>query len=58
MLTESVGRHRRSGEVPSDREVYVAASAAPDWHLDVDGESVDRQDAFGWANVFPVDRRR
>jgi hypothetical protein len=44
-----------SGEVPTGSELYLAATAAPDWRLEVDGDAVARRDAFGWANVWSVD---
>jgi len=34
--------------------VYVAEAASSGWHLSVDGHTVPRQQAFGWANGFPV----
>jgi GT2 family glycosyltransferase len=43
-----------SGTVPGSQDVYVSATAAPDWRLEVDGRSVERGDAFGWANAFAV----
>jgi hypothetical protein len=44
-----------SGEVPTGRALYLAATAAPDWRLEVDGDEIERRDAFGWANAWSVD---
>jgi GT2 family glycosyltransferase len=46
---------RADGEVPPGTELYLAATAAPDWRLEVDGAEVSRRDAFGWANVWSVE---
>jgi GT2 family glycosyltransferase len=58
-LLESSDGIDADGDLPGDigeyGGVYLAATAAPDWHLRVDGEDVERRDAFGWANVFAVD---
>ena len=45
-----------SGELSSAGEVYVSSAGGADWHLRVDGNDVARDDAFGWASVFHVDR--
>jgi GT2 family glycosyltransferase len=42
------------GDVPAGAAVYVATTAAQQWHLSVDGHDAPRGDAFGWANVFAV----
>jgi GT2 family glycosyltransferase len=55
VLTESDDGIAAEGPVPDDRDVYVAATAAPDWHLEVNGNEVARRDAFGWANAFAID---
>jgi GT2 family glycosyltransferase len=43
------------GDVPEGTDIYLGATAAPDWHLDVDGTEAERRDAFGWANAFAID---
>jgi hypothetical protein len=37
-------------------QVYVAAGGGDAWRLQVGGADVPRQDALGWAGVFPVDQ--
>jgi hypothetical protein len=40
-----------SGQVESG-EPYLAAAASDRWSLSVDGEGLERSEAFGWANGF------
>ena len=54
-LTESEGFTSASGELANPGVVYVAA-AGEDWQLKVDGESLERSSAFGWASSFVADR--
>jgi GT2 family glycosyltransferase len=55
-LLESSDGIDADGPLPDDSTLYLAATAAPDWHLEVDGDEVARRDAFGWANAFSVDQ--
>lgn len=43
------------GPVSAGSTLYVGATAAKEWHLDVNGTAVERVDALGWANAFSVD---
>jgi GT2 family glycosyltransferase len=42
-----------SGDLSKPSNVYLSA-AGSDWVLQVNGQSVDRHDALGWANAFPA----
>jgi GT2 family glycosyltransferase len=54
-LPDDDGPQRFSGEIDLPSEVYLAEAGSDHWNLDVDGASVDRDDALGWANVFHID---
>jgi hypothetical protein len=47
------GANRWSGDV-TPGTTYLAAPANDRWHLSVNGASVERRPAFGWANAFDV----
>jgi hypothetical protein len=51
VLTDSSGFAEYKGELPGAGEVYVA-SAGEDWQLKVDGQSLQRNSAFGWSSSF------
>jgi hypothetical protein len=51
VLTAERGYEHFSGSVPPG-QVYLAAADAGGWQLRVNGRSLDRAKAFGWANVF------
>jgi GT2 family glycosyltransferase len=53
VLPDEDGANRWRGDVPAG-VTYLAAPANSRWHLEVDGRSVDRRPAFGWANAFDV----
>ena len=55
VLSESAGFASASGELTDPGVVYIA-SAGDDWQLKVEGESLQRSSAFGWANSFVADR--
>ena len=44
-----------SGPVPGPGELYVGMQDDAGWELTVDGASVPRRPALGWAMSFPVD---
>ncbi|OWY62442.1 hypothetical protein B7486_58405, partial [cyanobacterium TDX16] len=50
-LSDEDGFASFSGQVESG-EPYLAAAASDRWSLDVDGEGLERSEAFGWANGF------
>lgn len=50
-LLDQDGAAAWNGEVP-EGEPYLAAAASSRWELEVDGEGLDRSEAFGWANTF------
>ncbi len=50
----ATGQPRRyAGDVAAGT-VYLGSASSAGWHLDVDGHSVARRPAFGWANAFEV----
>jgi hypothetical protein len=51
VLTGSTGFAESKGELSGASEVYVA-SAGSGWELKVNGQSLQRSSAFGWANSF------
>jgi hypothetical protein len=51
VLTDSSGFADYEGELPSAGEVYVA-SAGEGWELKVDGQTLQRNSAFGWSSSF------
>jgi hypothetical protein len=51
VLTDSSGFAQYKGELPGAGEVYVA-SAGEEWQLKVDGQSLQRNSAFGWSSSF------
>jgi hypothetical protein len=51
VLTDSSGFAEYKGELPGAGEVYVA-SAGEEWQLKVDGQSLQRNSAFGWSSSF------
>ena len=51
VLTDSQGFAEYKGELPGAGEVYVA-SAGDGWQLKVDGQSLQRNSAFGWSSSF------
>ncbi len=44
--------HRLSGTVPDGTEILVAQTPADRWRFEVEGQSVPRRDAMGWAEVY------
>lgn len=52
-LDDRTGYTSYRGGVP-DSSVYLAESSSTRWRLRVDGRSVSRSRALGWANVFDV----
>ena len=44
-----------SGSIDEPSEVYLAEAASRHWRLEVDGATVERDDALGWANIFHVE---
>src|SRR5262249_29416540 len=55
VLPAADGANRWQGDV-NPGTVYLAAPADSGWHLSVDGTTMARRPAFGWANAFAVDR--
>src|SRR5204863_3370535 len=55
VLAEGDGANRWKGDVGAGT-VYLSAPADSGWHLTVDGTTMVRRPAFGWANAFAVDR--
>jgi GT2 family glycosyltransferase len=53
VLPDEAGANRWRGDL-SAGVTYLAAPANSRWKLEVDGRSVDRRPAFGWANAFDV----
>ena len=51
VLTDSTGFAEYKGELPGAGEIYVA-SAGDGWQLKVDGQSLQRNSAFGWSSSF------
>jgi GT2 family glycosyltransferase len=51
VLTDSTGFAEYKGELPDAGEIYVA-SAGDGWQLKVDGQSLQRNSAFGWSSSF------
>jgi hypothetical protein len=51
VLTDSSGFAGYEGELPGAGEVYVA-SAGEGWELKVDGQTLQRNSAFGWSSSF------
>ena len=45
-----------TGDVPRPGDVYVSSAGGSGLTLSVDGTDVARDDAFGWASVFAVER--
>ena len=54
VLTDNTGFDSASGELSESGVIYVA-SAGDEWELKVDGVSLERSSAFGWANSFDTD---
>ncbi|MGI8662355.1 MAG: glycosyltransferase [Acidimicrobiales bacterium] len=55
-LPDGDGRTTAHGPVAIGSYVYVAQASSSGWHLSVDGKGIPRQQAFGWANGFPIDK--
>jgi hypothetical protein len=55
-LPQNEGPEKFSGSIDAPSELYLAEASSSDWQLDVDGTSVPRDDALGWANVFRVEQ--
>jgi len=55
MLPGSDGANAWTGEA-SAGTVFASAPADGGWELSVDGTTMTRRPAFGWANAFTVDR--
>jgi hypothetical protein len=55
VLPNGDGTNRWTGDV-SAGTLYLSAPADGSWHLTVDGTTMARRPAFGWANVFTVDK--
>jgi hypothetical protein len=55
LLTQHQSFATASGKVGDGTTVYVANAPSERWSLKVDGKTVPRSDAFGWANTFAVD---
>jgi GT2 family glycosyltransferase len=54
VVTEPDGHARWTGTVPDEARVLAALGSSERWRLEVDGQSVRRDKAFGWANGFDV----
>jgi GT2 family glycosyltransferase len=55
VLPDGDGANRWTGDV-GPGTVYLSAPADSGWKLQVDGTTMARTPAFGWANAFAVDR--
>lgn len=55
-LPDREGTTTFRGDVPTGANVFVAQSASSRWQLRVDGRAAERERAFGWANIFAVER--
>jgi len=56
LLTDHQGYTSASGDTGAATNLYLADAATSRWSLTVDGHSAPRADAFGWANVFAIDK--
>ena len=54
-LPDGDGANRWQGNV-NPGTLFLSAPADTGWHLSVDGTTIDRRPAFGWANAFAVDK--
>lgn len=54
-LLSGGGTRRFDGDLPDDSYLYLSAASSSGWQLTVDGSSVSRSKALGWANGFEVD---
>jgi len=57
MLTDHEGYATASGNTGAATNLYLADAANSNWSLEVDGRTAPRSDAFGWANLFAIERR-
>jgi hypothetical protein len=55
-LPEHPAPETYEGDVVDDHDLYQADAASPNWRLQVDGEDVERREAFGWANAYGIER--
>jgi hypothetical protein len=55
-LLSGNGIRQFDGDLANDSYLYLSAAASSRWRLTVDGRSVPRSDALGWANGFEVDQ--
>jgi hypothetical protein len=56
LLTDHEGYTTASGNTGAATNLYLAAAANSNWSLKVDGRTAPRTDAFGWANMFAIER--
>jgi hypothetical protein len=56
MLTDHEGFTSASGNTGNATNLYLANAATSRWSLKVNGHSVPRSEAFGWANLFAIDQ--
>jgi hypothetical protein len=55
-LKDGDGYASYAGDVANGEDVFLSAGTSPHWSLSVGGHNVPRSTAFGWANVFTIDR--
>ena len=58
VLPDEDGRLRWSGPLEATARCSCPPSSSDRWELEVDGETVDQIEPFGWATGFEVGRRR
>jgi hypothetical protein len=54
-VPENDGVQRFGGSIDDPSDVYLAEAESDHWQLQVDGASMEREPALGWANVFRAD---